>query len=261
MEQRPSLPAAVGDGLRRQLEHSATLQGLLRSAPAVTARRTTARTARRLAPLTADRLIAELKGTEPLLSGLPLTRPRRTGAALRAGAALTVAAVGGLVLGATPASAADRRPATAPLKTDALKTDTVKADAPAPGSASGLTTAASAAAADGVAMPALYPHAQSQSGYGQSFTVPATVTLVLAARADPAAVASGAAAAAGRRGTPAAPVRRQQCHPGARHPHRLCRRHRRGRGRRGRPGAARAGHGRGGESALTPAGLPAGAMC
>ena len=178
MEHRPSLPASVGSGLRRQLGHSAALHSLLYSTPALTARRTAARTARRLAPETADRLISELKGTEPLLARVRLTaaRTRRRGAALRASAALTVAAVvGGLVVGTTPASAATR-PA---------------AGVPAPEhSASGLVPAASAAATGGVTMAQISPRAQSQSAYGQSFTLPSTVTLVLAADADPGAVAS-----------------------------------------------------------------------
>ncbi|QMU73655.1 hypothetical protein GXP74_07535 [Streptacidiphilus sp. P02-A3a] len=104
------------------------------------------------------------------------SRSRRRGAALRASAALTVAAVvGGVVVGTTPASAATR-PA---------------AGVPAGGrSASGLEAAASAVATGGVTMAQIYPRAQSQSGYGQSFTVPSTVTLVLAADADAGAVAS-----------------------------------------------------------------------
>ena len=164
MEQRPSLSAGAGSGLRRQLGQRAALRSLLGSTPALTARRTAARTARRLAPQTADRLIAEFKGTAPLLDRVrsAADRSRRRGTALRAGTALTVAAVvGGMVTGTTPASAT-----------------------------AGPAAGASVTAADGVTMPQIYPRAQSQSGYGQSFTLPSTVTLVLAARADPGAVAT-----------------------------------------------------------------------
>jgi hyaluronoglucosaminidase len=207
VEQRPSLPASVGSGLRRQLEHNAALQGLLHSGPALTARRTAARTARRLAPQTADRLIAELKGTEPLLARVRLAaaRTHHRGAALRASAALTVAAVvGGMVVGAAPASAATGPSATAHPSADGPahkvkapvgkapvgKAQSGKAPVRAGGSASGLVADGAARAVGGVSMPQIYPQAQSQTAYGQSFTVPATVTLVLAARADPAAVAS-----------------------------------------------------------------------
>jgi hyaluronoglucosaminidase len=194
VEQRPSLPASVGSGLRRQVEHSAALHSLLYSTPALTARRTAARTARRLAPQTADRLIAEIKGTEPLLARVRLAaaHTRRRGAALRASAALTVAAVvGGMVVGATPASAADGPGvSTAPTAHDGAARKGTTGSTTGLNSATGLTAADSAAAAHDVTMPQIYPRAQSQTAYGQSFTVPATVTLVLAAKADPGAVAA-----------------------------------------------------------------------
>ena len=171
MDHRPSLPAAVGSGLRRQLQQSTALHSLLHSPPALTARRTAARAARRMAPETADRLIAEFKGTEPLLARIRPTasRARHRGAALRASAALTVAAVvGGMVAGTQSASAATRPTHHATTRS--------------------ATTASSGTAAGAAGMPLIYPRAQSQQAYGQAVTVPASVTLVLAAHADADAV-------------------------------------------------------------------------
>ncbi|MHA6759959.1 beta-N-acetylglucosaminidase domain-containing protein [Streptacidiphilus sp. PAMC 29251] len=163
MEHRPSLPATVGSGLRRRLEQHAALQSVVFSGPALSARRTAARTARRLAPATADRLISQLKGTEPLLGrvGAAAERGRRKSAALRASAALTVAAVvGGMVVGGQGAFAA----------------------APPAG------RVGSASAPGAVTVPQVFPQPQSQTGYGQAVQVPATVTLVAAPKADPGAL-------------------------------------------------------------------------
>ena len=173
MEHRPSLPAAVGSGLRRQLGQHTALQSVVYSGPALSARRTAARTVRRLAPETADRLIAEVKGTRPLLARARAAteRGRRQSAALRATAALTVAAVvGGMVAGTQGAYAA----------------------APAAGRVGQVGTAASpggtAPAAGQVTMPQVFPRPQSQQAYGAAVGVPAVVALVAAPKADPGAV-------------------------------------------------------------------------
>ena len=166
MEHRPSLPATVGSGLRRRLEQHAALQSVIYSAPALTARRTAARTARRLAPAAADRLISEFKGTEPLLGRVrsAAAQGRRRGTALRASAALTVAAVVGGMVAGTQSSFAAARPA-GPV---------------------GAATVPGAPAA--VTVPQIFPRPQSQAAYGQSFPVPTVVSLVAAAQADPGAL-------------------------------------------------------------------------
>ncbi|MFC1416551.1 beta-N-acetylglucosaminidase domain-containing protein [Streptacidiphilus cavernicola] len=179
MEHRPSLPAAVGGGLRRQLEQHAALQSMVSSGPVLSARRTAARTARRLAPETADRLISELKGTRPLLDRARSAagQGRRRSAALRASAALTVAAVvgGGMVTGAQGAYAV---PAVGRVGAAAV-----------PGSPTGSAAASAGSAAPAaVTVPQVFPRPQAQQPYGAAVAVPAQVTLVLAAKADPGAV-------------------------------------------------------------------------
>jgi len=176
VEHRPSLPATVGSGLRRQLEQSSALQSVVYSGPALSARRTAARTVRRLAPATADRLISEFKGTEPLLNRarVAAARTRRRGAALRASAALTVAAVVGGMVAAGPQTALAAAPSAAAA--------TAGADAGAGADAAAGTVKASTTS------PQIYPRPQSQEAYGAAVTVPARVALVAAPKADPGAL-------------------------------------------------------------------------
>ncbi|WP_052432928.1 beta-N-acetylglucosaminidase domain-containing protein [Streptacidiphilus carbonis] len=175
MEHRPSLPATVGSGLRRQLEQSSALQSVVYSGAALSARRTAARTARRLAPATADRLISEFKGTEPLLDRVRVaaSRTRRRGTALRASAALTVAAVVGGMMAAGPQQALAATPATGAAAGTATSTDVN-------GTAAGT--------------PQIYPRPQSQESYGAAVSVPARVQVVAAPKADPGALAQVRAA-------------------------------------------------------------------
>ncbi|TDU06717.1 hyaluronoglucosaminidase [Streptomyces sp. 846.5] len=173
MDHRPSLPATVGSGLRRQLEQSAALQSVVYSGPALSARRTAARTVRRLAPTTADRLISEFKGTEPLLDRVRVAAggTRRRGAALRASAALTVAAVVGGMVAAGPQTALAAVPS-----------------AGATAGAAGTSTAGASAATTVKTGTQIYPRPQSQESYGAAVAVPARVELVVAPKADPGAL-------------------------------------------------------------------------
>ncbi|MEY9878122.1 hyaluronoglucosaminidase [Streptacidiphilus sp. MAP12-33] len=190
MDHRPGPPsdgfvAALGSSLRRTVAEHQTLQQLFTSTAVVTARRTAARTARRLAPETADRFIAQLKGTAPLLAALPqLPQQVRTrGAALRASAALTVAAVvgSGLVGNAGTALASAGPRASAQVLTQS-------ATVPPPG-------------ADGTSAggPAIYPRPQREQAQGSAVARPARVALAVAPNADPGALAvlQAALAAAG----------------------------------------------------------------
>lgn len=70
---------AAGRRLRQQIRHSAALRDVLYHPAALAARRTAARTARQLAPRAADRFIADIKGTAPLLASV--RAERRSGAA------------------------------------------------------------------------------------------------------------------------------------------------------------------------------------
>ncbi|MFC5910273.1 hypothetical protein ACFP3V_24005, partial [Streptacidiphilus monticola] len=162
MDHRPpaadGLVAALGSSLRRQLAQRSTLHSVAYSAPGLTVRRTAARTARRLAPETADRLIAQFKGTAPLLEPV-----RRRGRALRASAALTVAAVvGSLAVGPDTALAQDRGP----------------------------LTASSTTATAGQPTGAIYPKPQSQQAYGTATPLTSRVVLVAPAGVDAAALAA-----------------------------------------------------------------------
>ncbi|WP_055587040.1 beta-N-acetylglucosaminidase domain-containing protein [Streptacidiphilus griseoplanus] len=175
MPSRLSVPAA-GVRLRRRLERSAVLREALYHPAALAARRTTARTARRIAPLTADRLIADLKGTRPLLeqvrrertaaSAAPAPRPGGRRAALRATAALSAAAVvGGLVAGAQPAAAAGQD-----------------------GAALSVSAPERSGTHSTVAVPAVFPRPQDQQALGRAVTVPRQVSVVAAPNADPGAL-------------------------------------------------------------------------
>ncbi|WP_229758628.1 beta-N-acetylglucosaminidase domain-containing protein [Peterkaempfera bronchialis] len=181
MPTRLSVPAVAGLQLRRHLERSAALRDALYHPAALAARRTTARTARRLAPLTADRLIADLKGTEPLLERVreeraaadrtgqqqPSPRPGGRRAALRATAALSAAAVvGGLVAGAQPAAAAGRDG----------------------GGTSAVAVEGQEQARSTVAVPEVFPRPQDQQAAGRAVTVPRRVAVVAAPQADPGAL-------------------------------------------------------------------------
>jgi hyaluronoglucosaminidase len=186
LDHRPE-PAAASDGfmvalgssLRRTVAEHQTLRHLLRSTTVVTARRTAARTARRLAPETADRLIAQLKGTPPLLTALPeqvRAQVRTRSAALRASAAFTVAAVvGSGLVGSAPSALAEAGGARAPAQvlTQGTTTPPVGGDTPVAGPSSG---------------PAIYPRPQREQTQGTPVARPARVALAVAPHADPGAL-------------------------------------------------------------------------
>ncbi|WP_244178637.1 beta-N-acetylglucosaminidase domain-containing protein [Streptomyces rubellomurinus] len=162
---------SVAAGRRlRQLEQSAALWEVLHHPAALAARRATARTCRQLAPKTADRLIADLKGTEPLLASVRAERAARAGGrpaprAVRIAAGVAAAAVvGGLLAGPVPGAAYAAAPAP-----DAVST--------APQTPLGSMTD-----------PQVFPRPQERTVAGKAVTVPAAVTLVIADKADRGAV-------------------------------------------------------------------------
>ncbi|MFI6445148.1 beta-N-acetylglucosaminidase domain-containing protein [Kitasatospora sp. NPDC050543] len=157
---------AAGRRLRQQLEQSPALREVLQHPAALTARRATARTARQLAPRTADRLIADLKGTEPLLPSVRAERlappaPRRR--TLQIAATLSAAAVVGGLLVSSPSYA-----------TGAPAADVVSSAPQTP--------------LGSVSNPQVFPRPQEQTVAGRPVTVPAAVTLVVAPKADIGAV-------------------------------------------------------------------------
>ena len=165
--------AAAGRRLRQQLEESPALREVLDHPAVLVTRRATARTARRVAPRTADRLIAELKGTEALLPEVRVLMGRTTNgtgtlthrrATLRIAATLSAAAVIGTLLATVPASAAPSQPSG------------VSVSAPSRTPLGNLTN------------PQVFPRPQEQHLSGKPVTVPAAVTLVLAPQADPGAL-------------------------------------------------------------------------
>ena len=160
---------AAGRRLRQQLDQSPALREILQHPAALTARRTAARTARQLAPKAADRFIADVKGTEPLLASVRAERRSTDGrrrSTLRLAATLSAAAVvGGLLAGpaavAAAPSAGDRPVSTAPLSP-----------------------------LGSIAEPQVYPRPQQLTVAGGPVAVPDTVGLVSAARADGPALAA-----------------------------------------------------------------------
>ncbi|MER7753192.1 beta-N-acetylglucosaminidase domain-containing protein [Kitasatospora sp. NPDC097643] len=168
MQARVSVVA--GRRLRQQLEQSPALQGVLYHPAALAARRATARTCRQLAPRTADRLIADLKGTEPLLASVRAERARRVAGhpgrrtmQIAAGVA-AAAVVGGLLAGPVPSAAYAATPGP-----DVVST--------APQTPLGSMT-----------NPQVFPRPQEQTVTGKPVAVPAAVTLVTAPKADHGAV-------------------------------------------------------------------------
>ncbi|MFJ2192483.1 beta-N-acetylglucosaminidase domain-containing protein [Kitasatospora sp. NPDC087861] len=168
MQARVSVVA--GRRLRQQLEQSAALREVLYHPTALAARRATARTCRQLAPKTADRLIADLKGTEPLLASVRAERagraaglPGRRTLQIAAGV-VAAAVVGGLLAGPVPSAAAYA--ATGP--------DVVSS---APQTPLGSVT-----------NPQVFPRPQEQTVAGKPVAVPAAVTLVPAPKVDRGAV-------------------------------------------------------------------------
>ncbi|MCX4746312.1 beta-N-acetylglucosaminidase domain-containing protein [Kitasatospora sp. NBC_01287] len=175
---------AAGQRLRQQLEASPALREVLQHPAVHVTRRATARTARLVAPRAADRLIADLKGTRPLLaevraerrpdeatvSGTGTAHPEALGTrrrqTLRIAATLSAAAVIGGLVGALPAGAADGTgtsyTAGAPVRTPL-------------GSLTG---------------PQVFPRPQQLTPGGKPVTVPAQVTLVTGGQADPGALAA-----------------------------------------------------------------------
>ncbi|MFB7944201.1 beta-N-acetylglucosaminidase domain-containing protein [Kitasatospora phosalacinea] len=173
---------AAGRRLRQRLEQSAALREVLYHPAALAARRTAARTARQIAPRAADRFIADVKGTEPLLASVRAERRtgRRAGT-LRVAATLSAAAVvGGLLLPAPvfaaepnvrrdlSSSAADTADAAEPVEPAAV------AEAPLP--LGSLTD------------PQVFPRPQELRTGGRPVAVPRQVTVVLADSADGPAV-------------------------------------------------------------------------
>ncbi|MFE7190698.1 beta-N-acetylglucosaminidase domain-containing protein [Kitasatospora sp. NPDC057541] len=165
----------AGRRLRQQLEQSPSLREVLQHPAALAARRATARTCRQLAPRTADRLIADLKGTEPLLRSVRVERElaARPGApsrrTLQVAATLSAAAVVGGLLVSGPAAYAQ-----------------------APGFAPGPDVVSSAPQTPlgSVSDPQVFPRPQEQRVAGKPVTVPGSVILVAAPRADRGAVAA-----------------------------------------------------------------------
>ncbi|MEU6234438.1 beta-N-acetylglucosaminidase domain-containing protein [Kitasatospora sp. NPDC047058] len=161
---------AAGRRLRQQLEQSPALRDVLQHPAALAARRATARTCRQLAPRTADRLIADLKGTEPLLPSVRAERARaaRPGApsrrTLQVAATLSAAAVVGGLLVSGPGTAYAYSPGP----------DVVSTAAQTP--------------LGSMTNPQVFPRPQEQSVAGKPVAVPAAVTLVTAPKADHGAV-------------------------------------------------------------------------
>ncbi|GAA2140907.1 hypothetical protein GCM10009760_24540 [Kitasatospora kazusensis] len=168
MQARVSVVA--GRRLRQQIEQSRPLREVLQHPAALAARRATARTARQLAPKTADRLIADLKGTEPLLASVRAerraARPGRRRAALQIAATLSAAAVVGGLLVSAPGYAAPG------FERTSATSGPVSAQAPL----GSLTN------------PQIYPRPQELTSAGQPVSVPKSVGLVLADQADGPAV-------------------------------------------------------------------------
>ncbi|WP_354642657.1 beta-N-acetylglucosaminidase domain-containing protein [Kitasatospora camelliae] len=157
---------AAGRRLRQQMVQSAALREVLAHPAALAARRTAARTARQLAPKAADRFIADIKGTEPLLASVRAERRhgRRSGT-LQLAATLSAAAVVGGLLVSAPGYAApigDQRAVSATLN-DALPLGSVSD-------------------------PHLYPRPQAMRTAGQPVGLPRTVTVVESPGADAPAV-------------------------------------------------------------------------
>ncbi|WP_405361582.1 beta-N-acetylglucosaminidase domain-containing protein [Kitasatospora sp. NBC_00085] len=163
------MSVAAGRRLRQQLEQSPALRDVLYHPAAIAARQLTARTCRQLAPRTADRLIADLKGTQPLLASVRAERAlaERPGApsrrTLQIAATLSAAAVvGGLLVSGPVAYAYGPGP------------DVVSTAAQTP--------------LGSVTNPQVFPRPQEQSVAGKPVAVPAAVTLVPAPKADLGAV-------------------------------------------------------------------------
>ncbi|MFB6894199.1 beta-N-acetylglucosaminidase domain-containing protein [Kitasatospora sp. NPDC056327] len=164
---------AAGRRLRQQLEQSPSLREVLQHPAALAARRATARTCRQLAPRTADRLIADLKGTSPLLPSVRAERAQaaRPGApsrhTLRVAATLSAAAVVGGLLVSGPAAYAQ-----------------------GPGHSPGPDVVSSAPQTPlgSVTDPQVFPRPQEQRVTGRPVTVPSAVTLITAPKADHGAV-------------------------------------------------------------------------
>ncbi|MEU9131544.1 beta-N-acetylglucosaminidase domain-containing protein [Kitasatospora sp. NPDC048540] len=157
---------AAGRRLRHRIEHSPALREVLWHPAALAARRTAARTARQLAPRAADRFIADIKGTAPLLASVRAERRAgRRSSTLQLAATLSAAAVvGGLLITAPPGYAAppgDQRVASAPAEVTPLGS---------------------------IADPQVYPRPQQLKSAGRPVSVPQAVSLVTGDGADPAAL-------------------------------------------------------------------------
>ncbi|MDH6117157.1 hyaluronoglucosaminidase [Kitasatospora sp. GAS204A] len=177
---------AAGQRLRQQFQASPALREVLQHPAVHVTRRSAARTARLVAPRAADRLIADLKGTEPLLaavraerhpSGRTISGRTVTGtgvaqalthrrAALRIAATLSAAAVIGGLVAAAPATAAA-------------------------GTGAGYAVSAPVRTPLGsLTSPQVFPQPQQLTPGGKPVTVPAQVTLVTGGQADPGALAA-----------------------------------------------------------------------
>ncbi|MFF0392778.1 beta-N-acetylglucosaminidase domain-containing protein [Kitasatospora sp. NPDC004615] len=163
---------AAGRRLRQQLEQGTALREVLYHPAALTARRTAARTARQLAPRAADRFIADIKGTDPLLASVRAERRAgRRGSSLRLAATLSAAAVvGGLLI---PAQSVAAQPG---------GRQTVSAEVDVPGAAEAPLPLGS------LADPQVFPRPQQLRPGGKPVAVPKRATLVMADGADGPAV-------------------------------------------------------------------------
>ncbi|MFJ5233915.1 beta-N-acetylglucosaminidase domain-containing protein [Kitasatospora sp. NPDC088391] len=172
---RARVSEMAGRRLRQRWEQSAALREVVEHPAALAARRAVARTARQVAPRTADRLIADLKGTVPLLPGVRAERragPR--GRSLRLAATLSAAAVVGGLLVPAQSFAVGRDGgygAARLLAADADRDDLV-APAEPPLPLGSLTD------------PQVFPRPQQLRAGGQAVVVPHRVTVVLADSAD-----------------------------------------------------------------------------
>ncbi|BAJ31264.1 hypothetical protein KSE_54890 [Kitasatospora setae KM-6054] len=160
------------------MERSAALREVLYHPAALAARRTAARTARQVAPKAADRFIADVKGTAPLLASVRAERRAgRRGSALRAAATLSAAAVVGGLFAPVPGFAAEFAPRadlSSAVPDGAERPDAAVAEAAAP--LGSLTD------------PQIFPRPQELRAGGRPAAVPRLVTLVLADAADGPAV-------------------------------------------------------------------------
>ncbi|GAA1958492.1 beta-N-acetylglucosaminidase domain-containing protein [Kitasatospora viridis] len=178
--------AAAGRRLRQQLEASPALREVLHHPAVEVTRRATARTARLVAPRAADRLIADLKGTEPLLDEVRAERlgaPEPTGPTVSGTGSATALSPrrAGLRMAATLSAAAVIGSLVATVPTAAVA-------APAPAASAEQLPPGARTPLGSLTDPQIYPRPQRLRAGGKPVTVPAEVTLVIGANPDAAAL-------------------------------------------------------------------------